>query len=619
MQGEAVQGMTANNPSPGRTYRRLVSYVFPYRRRIILGIVFGLCFAGTNALLIAVIQGNLANVSGGGGDSWIARAVRDFLSATVGRMAGGEDAGLWQTVMLAALFPLLAVARGVFDYVANVNILWVGNRVVMDLRNEMFTHLHDLPVAYFSKSRTGELISRTASDTAVVERSVSMVLVDLAKQPVTLVVMVFWVVYLDPKLAFVSLVLFPLCLLPIIVFGGRVRRHTKEGQERIADVLAILQESIAGVRTVKAFGMEEHEKGRFTEQTMAFFKRTMRVVRASVAVEPIIVLLATFGLAAVLVYVHVQNMPLHRFFAFAVALFFMYEPVKRLSKVYVTIEQSRAAADRIFEVLDTPRTVADAPDAKELRPPIGEIRFESVSFGYEGEPVLRDIDLAIRPGERVALVGSSGAGKTTLVNLVSRFYDVTGGRLVINGMDVRSLTLASLRRQIGMVSQDTFLFNETVAANIAYGAGPVGMDAIVDAARKAHAHDFVSAMPQGYETILGERGVRLSGGQRQRLAIARAICRNPPVLILDEATNALDTESERLVQAALETVMEGRTVMAIAHRLSTIKRCDRIVVMDSGRIVETGNHEELMARGGIYRRLYDLQFGLEAGPTPEAK
>lgn len=603
--------MTGGANRGGKTYRRLVSYVLPYRRQIVMGIVFGLCFAGTNAILIAVIQGNLANVTGGGNDTVAAGWARDLLARTVGRFTVKGDPDMWQTVFLAALFPILAVARGVFDYVANVNILWAGNRVVMDLRNDMFTHLHNLPVAYFSKSRTGELISRTASDTAIVERSVSMVLVDLAKQPVTLAVMVFWVVYLDPKLAFVSLVLFPLCLLPIFVFGSRVRRHTREGQERIADVLAILQESISGVRTVKAFGMEAHEKRRFSEQTLAFFKRTMRVVRASVVVEPIIVLLATIGLAAVLVYVHVQHMPLHRFFAFAVALFFMYEPVKKLSKVYVIIEQSRAAADRIFEVLDTPSTVTDAPGAVELRPPIGEIRFDGVSFGYDSIPVLNGIDLTIRPGERIALVGSSGAGKTTLVNLVPRFYDVTAGRVTINGADVRSFTLASLRRQIGLVAQDTFLFNDTVANNIAYGAGNVSRDEIVAAAKKAHAHDFVSAMPQGYETVLGERGVRLSGGQRQRLAIARAICRNPPILILDEATNALDTESERQVQAALETVMEGRTVMAIAHRLSTITRCDRILVVDAGRIAETGNHEELMARGGLYRRLYDLQFGME--------
>lgn len=575
------------------TYGRLVAYVLPYRGRLVVGVLFGLCYAGVNAILIGVIKGNMANVFGTGSES------------------------LSRTILLAAMFPALAIARGIFDYVANTNIQWVGNRVVMDLRNGMFAHLHDLPVAYFSKSRTGELISRIASDTAVVERSVSTVLVDVAKQPVSLVAMAVWVVCLDPKLAFVSLVLFPLCLWPIMVFGHRVRRHTKEGQERIADVLAILQESISGVRIVKAFGMEAHENARFSAQTQAFFSRMMRVVRASVVVEPIVMLLAMFGVAAVLVYVRVQQMPLDRFFAFGAALFLMYDPVKKLSRVYVTIEQSRAAADRIFEVLDTPRTVWDTPDAADLRPPVREIRFESVAFAYDREPVLRDINLVIRPGERVALVGPSGAGKTSLVNLLPRFYDVTAGRIVINGADIRSWTLASLRRQIGLVSQDTFLFNETVAQNIAYGSGQPTREAVVAAAVQAHAHDFITAMPQGYETVLGERGVRVSGGQRQRLAIARAICRNPPILILDEATNALDTESERLVQEALETVMEGRTVLAIAHRLSTITRCDRILVMECGRIAEIGSHDELMARGGLYRRLYDLQFGLE--PSDRAK
>jgi ATP-binding cassette, subfamily B, bacterial MsbA len=308
-------------------------------------------------------------------------------------------------------------------------------------------------------------------------------------------------------------------------------------------------------------------------------------------------------------YVRAVNMSVGEFAAFAAALMLMYEPVKKLSKIHLTVQQSSGAADWIFEVFDTVSTVTDRPGAQPLDAPVQDLVFDHVAFAYaDGTPVLRDVSLRVRAGERVAIVGGSGAGKTTLVNLLPRFFDVTGGRVLLNGRDLRAITLASLRGQIGLVTQETFLFNDTVAANIAYGSGLDAMDRIEEAARRAHADGFIRDMPQGYATVVGERGVRLSGGQRQRLAIARAIMRNPPILILDEATSALDTESERLVQAALDEVMRGRTVFAIAHRLSTIVNCDRIIVLQDGCIVEQGRHEELLQAGGVYRRLYDMQF-----------
>lgn len=599
-------------------YRRLLGYVRPYVPRLIFGSVCGaLAGLSISGLLLnardmlGFVFGESQAPAGRGLASGATLAARWMQAGREGIGALFGDAlsdNQRQMVFTAALFLLAALVRSVGQFLSDYHIQWVGNRVVMDLRVRTFTHLQELSARFFSRSKTGELISRTINDSMMIERAVSVVIGDLVQQPFALAGAVWVLFALDARLALAGMVLFPICIVPIAIFGRRVRRYARHGQERMADQMSIMQEALGGIRIVKAFGMEAYEAGRFAEQCRIFFNRIMRVARDKAAIEPIIVFISMVGLLIVLVYASWADMPAKNFITFAIAMMALYEPVKKLSKVHLNIQQTSASAARIFELLDTPVLVADRPDAEPFRGAVESLRFDNVSFAYDAHRVLRDIDLAVQAGQRIAIVGSSGAGKTTLVNLILRFYDVSEGRLLLNGVDVRRYTLKSLRGQVGMVTQETFLFNDTVAANIAYGQAAAARAAVEQAARRANAHEFIERMPAGYATVIGERGVRLSGGQCQRLAIARAIFRNPPILILDEATSALDTESERLVQAALDDLMEGRTVFAIAHRLSTIMHCDRIIVLDRGRIVESGAHAALLEKNGVYRRLYDLQF-----------
>lgn len=585
-------GGTARWAREWATYRRLLRYARPYAGRLAAGIVFGALFGGSTAGILGAVRENLARIFSPERTPWGA------------------------AIAVAALLPMFALLRGVGDYLSRYFVEWVGHRVVADLRSETFGHIHDLSLLYFTRSRTGELISRTTNDTMLVQHAVSTVIGDAVREPFVLLVALGYLFWLDPRLAAASLVLFPVAVVPVGLFGRVVRRFAREGQAKLADLVSILQETVTGVRVVKAFGMEEYEKNRFAHHTRSLFGRQMRVARAKALIEPIIVLISFLGLSLVLLYARWVRMSYADFFTFAAALVVMYQPVKKLSRIHLEIQQSCAAADRLFEILDTPVTIREAPDAREFEGEVRQIVFDHVSFAYDREPVLRDISLEVSAGQRVAIVGSSGTGKTTLVSLLPRFFDVTGGAIRINGVDIRRYTLASLRRQIGLVTQETILFNDTVANNIAYGTRGATREAIIEAARRAHAHEFIMAMPEGYDTVIGERGVRLSGGEGQRLAIARAMLRNPPILILDEATSALDTESERQVQAALDELMANRTVFAIAHRLSTITGADRIVVLDKGVIAEQGTHQELLALGGVYKRLYDLQFQdeREAGP-----
>ena len=565
------------------TYQRLLKYLQPYMSRLLLGAVFGILCGGSTVGLLLALKRTLA-------------AVFDPQSTP------------WPVIIASSLLlPFFGLLLGLGNYLSTYFVAWVGNRVVMDLRTELFAHIHRLPMIYFSQSKTGELISRTTNDTLQVERAVSTVMIDLVREPFVLVATVGYLFWLDTRLALLSLLLFPICIVPVALFGRRVRRFAREGQQKLGDLTSTLQETITGAKIVKAYGMEEREGRRFTEQARAVFSRVMKVTRASAAVDPIVVTISFIGLSLALLYARWAGMTQDQFFTFGAALVMMYQPVKKISKLHMAIQQGSGAADRIFELQDAP-LVEDVANAIDFNEPVQRIEFDQVSFSYGEEPVLKDVSFAVSAGQCVAFVGSSGSGKTTLVSLLPRFFDVKSGRVLVNGRDSRSLTLKSLRRQIGIVTQETILFNDTVANNIAYGQPEAAREAIVEAAHRAHAHDFIEQMPQGYETVIGERGLRLSGGQCQRLAIARALLRNPPILILDEATSALDTESERQVQAALDELMAGRTVFAIAHRLSTIMHANLILVLDKGVIAERGTHQELLARNGLYKYLYDLQF-----------
>lgn len=588
MNRAGMQGLKADTSGlEYGAYRRLVHYLKPYWKRLAIGVVFGILFAGSTIGLLP--------------------SAKEFM----GQVFNIEEATLNQTLMWAGVLLLLGAGRGLGFFVSRYLIEWVGNRVVTDMRIQTVDRLQMQSVRYFGASRTGDIISRVTNDAMLVERSVSTVIADLVQQPFVLLGALGYLFYLDWKLAAGMFLIFPLCLIPVTIFGRRVRRFSREGQQKLGDLVSLLQENLTGMRIVKAFAMEDYERRRFSAEANRVFGKLMKIVVARAANDPLMVELSMIGLCGAMIYAKITRMPMPDFMVFAIAFVMMYEPVKKLSRINLQIQQSSGAADRIFELMDTPIDVCESSGDLELSGPIESVAFEQVAFSYDDKtPVLDGIDLKVRQGECLAIVGGSGSGKTTLVSLLPRFYDPTGGSVKINGRDLKAYQVPSVRRAIGLVTQETILFNDTIANNIAYGHQEADRQAIEDAAKRAHAHDFIMAMPDGYETVVGERGARLSGGQRQRLSIARAILRNPPILILDEATSALDTESERQVQAALDELMSDRTVFAIAHRLSTVTRSDRIIVLEHGRMVEQGTHTELLAMNGKYKYLYDLQFEL---------
>jgi subfamily B ATP-binding cassette protein MsbA len=575
------------NDSLADSYRRLLVYTRPYRGRLILGIVFSMIFGGSTGAVIPAVQ----------------KVFAGFETMLVSEFPIGK------LIMAAVFVLLLTILRGVGFFCSKYFIQWVGSRVVMDIRNAMFAHIHRLPMSFFSQSRTGDLISRLTSDTGMVQQLVSNVIGDMLREPCVLIGAIIALLFnFDWHLTAATLLIFPVCLIPVSIFGRKVRVASKAGQEKTADLLSQAQESIGGAQIVKAFGMEDEEVFKFAGHASHVFKKLMKIARAQAAVTPLMEFFSAIGIMLVLLYAFYSKMPLSDVFAFIIALVVMYKPAKTISKLYLQLQQGMVGARRVFEVLDTDVLIEDKPDAVELSDQIKSVSFENVGFAYNEEAILSGIDLKVKAGECVAFVGSSGAGKTTLVNLLPRFFDVNSGSILINGRDVRDYTVKSLRKQVGIVTQQTILFNMSVAENIAYGQADATEEQIIDAAKRANAHEFIAKMDDGYDSVIGERGSRVSGGQGQRLAIARALLKNPPVLILDEATSALDTESERLVQAALDALMSGRTVFVIAHRLSTVRNADKIVVMDQGRIVETGTHDELLAKGGKYKYLYDIQF-----------
>jgi subfamily B ATP-binding cassette protein MsbA len=511
-------------------------------------------------------------------------------------------------VAIVAVF----IFRGLCGFGSAYLSEYVSNQIINDLRNDLNAHIQDLSLGFFHRHATGTLLSRVTSDVYVIGTALTGSAASVLKDGVSLLVLMVVAFYQDWLLALIGMVVFPASVLPMVRLSKRMRSHARKLQGTLGVLTALLQETVQGNRVVKAFNMQGYEKARFAAESRGLQRTAMRVARIRAFNTPMMEILAAFGIAGVVWYggysVVVGGRTQGSFLAFLTALFLLYDPFKGLGRANGTIQQGLAAADRVFELLDTKPEVADRPGAGELAPLRDRVTFESVTFRYDHEPVLRDVDLTLRRGEVVALVGPSGGGKSTLADLLLRFYDVQAGAIRIDGVDVRDVTQASLRAQMALVTQHTFLFNDTVRANIAYGSIEQPQAAIESAARAANAHEFIMELPQGYDTMIGELGLRLSGGQRQRIAIARALLKNAPILVLDEATSALDNESERLVQQALDTLVQGRTSLVIAHRLSTVRNADRIVVLVRGRIVEEGTHDELLALNGDYRKLHDLQF-----------
>ncbi|MEK7229787.1 MAG: lipid A export permease/ATP-binding protein MsbA [Candidatus Binatota bacterium] len=509
--------------------------------------------------------------------------------------------------------------RGFVNFGDNYLTDYVGLRIINDVRDGLNRHLQSLSLSFFQRHPTGTLISRVTNDVSLVRSALTDSVASLIRDTTSLLALIVVAFLKDWVLATIAFVVFPASVLPITRMSKKIKRFTKRGQVAKGNLTNLLQESIQGNRIVKAFGMEKYEIDRFQEENQRVFKQSIRGSRTQAVVTPAMELLASLAIGAVVWYggssVIAGGRTQGEFMAFMTAMFLMYQPFKHLTRTYTTIQMGLAGAERIFEVLDEESEIKDRADARPISGFSRMIEFHDVSFGYGDELVLNNINLKIRAGEMVALVGMSGVGKSTLADLIPRFYEVTSGKITIDGADIRDVTLQSLRFQIGMVSQHTFLFNDTVRNNIAYGDPSKDMDHIVAAAQAAYADDFIMALPQGYDTMIGELGMRLSGGQRQRLAIARALLKDAPILILDEATSSLDTDSERLVQEALENLIVRRTSLVIAHRLSTIRKATRIVVLVDGSIVEEGTHEELLARKSEYSRLYTLQFLKDEGTS----
>lgn len=526
----------------------------------------------------------------------------------------------WELLNLLIIWTVsIALIRLVFEYFQSYFMNKVSQKVIRDLRNLVYEKIIHLPLSFFGKTQAGTLVSRITYDTGVVRDAISEGLTDFLFQPIQILVnlvallTVKYIFDIPWTLVIAIFVLLPLVIYPVMRVGRRLKKISRSSQEQIAQINTTLFETISGIRIVQGFSMEDYEAGRFRRQNQSLYRTMMLSISRMIMVSPLTEFIGFICLGVVLWIggkeVIVNQMSPGAFIAFLVALFSLLRPFKRLSRVHGINQQALAAAERVFEVMDAPNDVEDVPGAKLLAPIQNQIHFKNVTFGYDKDKnVLSDVDFKMNAGQIVALVGPSGVGKTTLVNLLPRFHDPASGEVLIDGVNIKNVLIRSLRDQIGIVTQETILFNDTVSANIAYGRSTMSQADIEKAARIANAHDFILRLPDKYQTVIGDRGMKLSGGERQRISIARAVLKNPPILILDEATSALDTESEMLVQDAVHKLMKGRTVLVIAHRLSTIKDASRILVLSGGRIAEMGSHEDLVRQDGIYRRLYDLQF-----------
>jgi len=568
-------------------YKRLLEFLRPYVGRLGIAMVCMVILAATTA-----------------GMAWLLQPALDQA------LSGKTEYIYYIPIAVIALYTVKGAAYFGQAYLMG----WIGQRVIYDLRNQIYSRLTAQSLNFFAHRKTGELLARISYDVTLVQSAVSTSVTALMRDTMTIIFLIGVIFYQDWMLALIAMAVFPVIIYPILRFGRKMRSATYDGQVVMGEMSSLIEETVGGIRVVKAFGMEDYERKRFRDLIGGFMKHQMLIFKVNAMSFPIMELVAGFGIAGVLFYgglrVAAGEATAGTLMSFLAAVIMLYEPVKRLSGANNQIQQGLAAAERIFDILDEEIIVCDAADAKTFSDFQHAISFEGVGLCYAGaeKSVLSNINLEVKAGQVVALIGRSGAGKSSLANLVPRFMDVTEGRVLLDGVDVRDVTQQSLRQNIALVTQDVILFNDTVLNNIAYGHEKIDRERVEAIAKAANAHDFIMKLPQGYETMVGERGVILSGGQRQRLSLARALLKDAPILILDEATSSLDTESEQLVQQAIDRLMTGRTVLVIAHRLSTIRHADCIVVLDDGGIAQMGRHEELLQEGGLYAELYHMQF-----------
>ena len=570
-----------------KNYMRLLAYIKPYTRRLVMAVICIIMAAGANLYLPWIIKDMIDDVL----------MSKDMLMLN----------------LIAAGILVVMFTRGVFYYGQSYLVSYVGQRVIIDVRSVLFRKFQRMPLSYYDKQQTGTVMSYITNDVAVMQSAIVDNLIELVTESSILIGSLAMMIYLDWKLSLLTLMTIPLVGFAMKIFGRKLKRSSTVIQERAAEITSLLQESISAIRVVKSFVRESYEIKRFEEQNWRNFQAAMKNVKLTSLLTPTVEFLAAIAVTFIVWFggYEVVNEvitagELVAFLTYAVNLA---NPVKRLSRVYAAIQKAMAAAERVFNVMDLDEKITDLPDAKPLPPIKGKVEFKDITFSYkEGQPAIQHISLTAEPGQMIALVGPSGSGKSTIANLIPRFYDVDSGVISIDGHDIRQVTADSLREQIGLVPQETMLFSTSVMENIRYGRLDATDEEVVEAAKAANAEEFIKDLPEGYDTKLGERGLNLSGGQRQRLAIARAILKNPRVLILDEATSALDTESEKIVQDALDKLMVGRTSFVIAHRLSTIFNADQIFVVENGHLREHGTHEELLAAGGLYSNLYNIQF-----------
>ena len=615
-----------------KTYLRILKFVKPYWKHLVLSIICTFAFAILNGASVyltiplldtlfqesahteQVQQQNASVKAKNIMPEWIQKIGNDISDSFNNYVFGG---GKMEALLKICFLVLLAfLGKNIFGYLQAYLISYVEFGAMKDLRDSAYVHLHQLPMSYFKKERVGNLISRFTNDVVIIQASITAAFLNLIREPLTIIVFLLIALSISWRLTLLSLVVMPISALLIGWIGIKLRRQSSLVQAKMADITSILQETISGVKIVKAFGMENYENKKFKKETHNYFKLMLKIVRVRNTSSPVTEFLSV-AIGVVIIYyggvlvLQQNSLKASEFLGLLFAIFQLMPPIKELSSVNNRIQESSAAGDRIFEILDTKPKIRNIHNPKVISGFEDSLVFDNVSFQYEDsvEPVLKNISFNLKKSEIVALVGPSGGGKSTLVDLIPRFYDPFAGRILIDGTDIKEISIESLRGLMGIVTQETYLFNESVKNNIAYGLGEFPFDRIVQAARTANAHDFITELPDGYDTVIGERGTKLSGGQRQRLSIARAILKNPEIMIFDEATSALDNESELLVQEAIERMMENRTTFVIAHRLSTIRNANRILVLDRGKIIQMGRHDELIEDvDGLYRKFYEMQF-----------